>query len=244
MARAAVAVALLTTVATSALAVTLARRGSIDEATQLVALSSGALAWGGATLFAVSAAMRAVTKDEAEGIVAMVRLRGVSPRVYLMGRVGGLAAWLALLVVGGSVATATAGLAALPSRSGASQIARAAAATIAYGSLFALVLAAVALATLGTRSRLGGYGLLALALVVPDLVAPALGPLAPPALEGTLSIGAALATARSALEASPPDLGAFATSAVVLGAITAVATGALFASARRTLSRPTRGVGA
>lgn len=237
MARAAVVVSLVTTLGASALAVSLSRRGSFEAVTQLIALTSSALAWGGGFLFAVAAAMRALTRDEEEGLLALVRLRGLSTSAYLATRVGGLTAWLALLVAGGATGPSLAAIVALPSRAGVQAIARAAAAAVAYGALFALVLSVVVFAALGARTRAGGYGVLLVVLVLPDLVAPLLSALAPQSLEGALSVATALASAREAVGASPPHFASLAPSLAVLAAVTTVAALALLASARSTLTR-------
>ena len=130
-------------------------------------LTAAVLAWGGGFTFAVAAAAHAFDHDQASGLRTLVRTRGVSGRSYVLGRVLGLAVTLFLMVSLGAVVTGLACAAIAPALR--FTILKSTAATIPYAAAYALVLAPMSAATMGTRSRPRGYLLLLAILIVPEL---------------------------------------------------------------------------
>src|ERR1019366_9054940 len=121
----------------------------------LPAIASQAFAWGAGTTLAVGGALRALPYDREQGVVALARARGIGAAAYAAGRVGGLVVVLALTVVGG---TLLAGLAATAAVTGpVSAVARSSAAAVVFALFFAATIGPLAVATLGGRSRGGGY---------------------------------------------------------------------------------------
>jgi hypothetical protein len=155
-------------------------------------------------VLAFGAAMRAVRRDREEGIVALARARGVSLGAYVRGRVGGLVVVLAL-VVGG--ATAVAGVVGTSIARPWWPAARASIAALAYALAFAATLGPVALATLGGRSRSGGYLTLLAVLVLPEVLAPWTSALLPEGWHELTSLPAALRAVRLGV-ANPAAMGA------------------------------------
>jgi hypothetical protein len=185
----------------AALAIGGARRG---VAADLPVLVSSATAWSAGILLAFGAAMRAVRRDREQGIVALARARGATVGAYVRGRVGGLVVVLALAVGG---ATLVAGIAATSVARPWWPAARASLAALAYALAFAATIGPVAMATLGGRSRPGGYFTLLAVLVVPELLAPWTGALLPEGWHELTSLPAALGAVRAGV-ASPTTMAA------------------------------------
>jgi hypothetical protein len=143
------------------------RGGRPSDALPIVA--SSAIAWGAGATLAFAASLRAFPRDKEEGIVALLRARGIGPSEYLWGRTAGLALVLAGAVGGGTLVACLAFLLAMgPS----GHAVRATAGALAYAVAFALAIAPLALATLGGRSRPGGYLTFVAVLALPELLAP------------------------------------------------------------------------
>jgi hypothetical protein len=194
-----IGVGALTTLGMIVAAFVLSRHGGRALA-QLPSVASSALAWGAGILLAFSSSAHALRRDREQGIRALVRARGGSAASYLWGRVAGLFLVLALVVVGGTMLTGVAATA-LASKGAWLKVARGSAASIVYALSFALVVAPVALAALGARSRAGGYVALVMILVVPQLFAGWTEELLPRGWEELTSIPAILTAVRGSIVA-------------------------------------------
>lgn len=199
LAVASIAIGALTTVGMIVAAFVLARHGGRALA-QLPSVASSALAWGAGILLAFSSAAHALRRDREQGIRALVRARGGSASSYLWGRVAGLFLVLALVVVGGTLLTGVAATA-LASKGAVLRVARGSAASTLYALSFSVIVAPVALAALGARSRAGGYVALVMMLVVPELFAGWTEELLPRGWEELTSIPAILTAVRGSLVA-------------------------------------------
>jgi hypothetical protein len=216
MVRASLALAALG--ALGAIAAAAAMRGTTGLAS-LPVIASQAFAWGVGTTIAVGGALRALRYDREQGIVALGRQRGVGAAAYSAGRVGGLVIVLAIAVAGG---TLVAGLAATAvATAQAFAVARASAAAIAFALAFAVTLGPVAMATLGGRSRPGGYLWLLVVLVLPELLAPWTRDLLPGGWRELTSIPAALEAVRAGVQTAGPAAAHAARAAVGLVAVVA-----------------------
>jgi hypothetical protein len=156
-----------------------------------------AMAWSTGVTLAFGGALRAISRDWEEGVIALARARGVRARDYVRGRAFGLVVVLGAALGG---ATFVVGLAATCAASDPLATARAGLAAIAYSLAFAMTLGPVAVAALGGRSRTGGYLLLLGALVIPELVAPWTAALLPRGWHELTSIPAALAAIMAGVE--------------------------------------------
>ena len=159
-------------------------------------LASSAIAWGGGTMLAFGASLRALPVDREQGVRALVRARGASVADYVRGRVLGLVVVLAIAVGG---ATAVACLAAIATAHGASSVVQSSAGALVYALVFAATLGPVAMAALGARTRAGGYLSLLAVLVVPELLAGLTARLLPRGWYELTSIPEALAAVRAAV---------------------------------------------
>lgn len=157
-------------------------------------LASTAVAWGGGMSLAVGAALGALRHDRAQGLLALARARGASTGEAVGGRVAGLVVLL-VLAVGGSTLLAVAG--AVVRASGAGAVLGASVGAVAYAVAFALTMGPVALATLGARTRAGGYLTLVAVLTLPELLAPWTAHLLPRGWTELTSIPEALAAVRA-----------------------------------------------
>jgi hypothetical protein len=168
-------------------------------------IASESIAWGAGVTLAFGAALRAIGRDREEGILLLARARGVTVGAYVRGRVGGLVVVLAALIGG---ATLLAGLAATSmGGSSAGGVARSSVGALAYAIAFAATLGPVAMASLGGRTRAGGYLTLLAVLVVPELLAPWTSGLLPSGWHELTSVPAALDAVRAGV-CSPIDSGA------------------------------------
>jgi hypothetical protein len=167
----AVGLTLLIVLSCSGAAVVFGIRGKGATLARMPLIASSALAWGVGVLVAFAAASRVFGRDEEDGVRALLRARGAGRGAYLASRVTGLAALLALHVAGGSLVVGAVAALVANSRSVVLATGQAQLAATAYAVAFACVFAAVALATLGARSRVGGYLALLAVLVLPGLAA-------------------------------------------------------------------------
>lgn len=185
-------------------------------------LTATFLAWGGGFTFAIAAAAHAFDDDVASGIRDLVRTRGVAGRTYVLSRVLGLALSLFFLVAIGAVVTGTA--CALLAPASRAAVLKSTAATIPYAAAYALIVAPMAIATMGTRSRPRGYLLLLAILIVPELAQDSLEAI-PEHWRSLVGVPSAMATLRDALTPAHFDgaLAGAAAAVVVLLAIVCMA---------------------
>lgn len=198
-----------------------------SRAAMMPALAAEVIAWAGGMMLAFGAALRAVRTDRAEGIVALARARGASLGGYVQGRVGGLAVVLAL-AVGGATLLACAG--SLVASRGDPLAARTSAGALAYALVFSVVVAPVALAALGARTRAGGYLTLVVVLAAPELLAPWTSMLLPRGWHELTSIPAALDAVRAGV--SHPVLAGMHGARALAGLAAVVALATLVVAAR------------
>ena len=195
-------------------------------------LASMALTWGAGTTLAFGGAFRALRHDRERGVVALVRARGVGVLSYSGARVGGLVAILALAMGG---ATLVAGLAATAvAGSQVQAVARSSVAAFVYALAFAATLGPVAMATLGGRSRAGGYLGLLTVLALPELLAPWTSALFPRGWRELTSIPSALEALRAAV-LSPGSAAALHGARAAVALVAVVAASLLFVHARVSL---------
>ena len=196
-------------------ALTMARQGGRGVAA-IPTLASEGLAWGAGVTIAFGASLRAIERDRQQGILALERARGLSLGAYVRGRVGGLVVVLAAAIGG---ATLVAGLAATAANGSPAAAARSSAGALAYAIAFAATLGPIAMASLGARTRAGGYFALLAVLVVPELVSPWTSALLPQGWHELTSVPAALEAVRAGVS-SPLD--AWARGARALAGLAAV----------------------
>jgi hypothetical protein len=156
-------------------------------------------AWAVGASIAIGGAWHAVRRDRDEGILALVRARGLSAASYVQGRVLGLAVVVAAAVAG---PTLVAGLAAVSLARPPWLAVRVTLGALVYAVAFAATIAPLALAALSARTKLGGYLSLVAVLGVPEIAAPWTAAMLPPGWGELTSIPSAL-TAVGAVFASP-----------------------------------------
>jgi hypothetical protein len=221
-----IVICVATTIGMAVLGAVLAARGPESPAHDAPLLASGALAWGGGFLLAFSAAAKALRRDREEGILALFVARTTSLRGYLAARIGGLAALIALLVAGGTLVCGLVTSAASSSAAAVPRVLHATGAGVVFALAFSAVVAPLAFAALGARSRIGGYLFLVGVVMVPEAIVLALGSALPASLAEVLSIPSALSALRSALAPGSVDLAralrALVALAVVVGLAVAV----------------------
>jgi hypothetical protein len=233
LAATAMAFCALTVVGACVLGVVLRERSESAPLQHLPLLASSALAWGGGFALAFGAAVHALRRDLDGGIRQMLEARAVGLRGYVVARVGGLAAMLVIVVVGGTLVVGlVASLLGAGAAAGLGRTLQSTLASVVFGIAFAIVIAPTALAALGARTRIGGYLFLASVVVLPELVVTALGPLLPRALADVLSIPSALASVRAALASGPVDGARFARALSALAVFASLATALVHVEAR------------
>ncbi len=195
-----------TAIALGLVAAILAARGPQSPAHDVPLIASSALAWGGGFLLAFAAAAHALRRDRAEGVRALFVSRTTSLRGYLFARVGGLALLIALCVAGGTLFCGLAGTAGAARVSGVPRMLHATLAGVAFSVAFSAVVAPVAFAALGARSRIGGYLFLIGVVTVPEIIVALMGSALPEPIADVLSIPGALSALRSALAPGTVDL--------------------------------------
>ena len=202
-----------------ALSILLARRHEWEALARVPLLASSALAYGVGVLVAFAVSTRMFRRDEDDGVRELLRSRGIGPFGYLAARVVGLSMALAILVGGGSVLVGVVSMLVSHARVPALHTLQASLAAVVFGVAFAVTFAPVAMATLGARSRGGGYLALLAVLVIPELLRPTLDRLVAPRWLEVLSIPGALASLRASIAPVGFDLFMFGRAAVVLVAI-------------------------
>lgn len=202
---ASIAICVSTTIALALVAALLSSRGPDAPAHDVPILASGALAWGGGFLLAFAAAAHALRRDRAEGIRELFVSRTTSLRGYLLGRVGGLALLIAICVAGGTLLCGLVAVAGAARGAGVPRMLHATAAGIAFSIAFSAVVAPVAFAALGARSRIGGYIFLLAVVMIPEAIVALMGSSLPEAVADVLSIPSALAALRTSLAPGTVD---------------------------------------
>jgi hypothetical protein len=203
---ASIAICISTTFALSLVTGVLSSRGPQSPAHEVPLIASGALAWGGGFLLAFAAAAHALRRDRAEGIRALFMTRTTSLRGYLTARVGGLALLIALCVAGGTLVCGLVGAAGASRAAALPRMLQATGAGIVFSIAFSAVVAPIAFAALGARSRIGGYLFLIAVVTLPEVVVAMMGSALPEAVADVLSIPSALSALRSALAPGTVDL--------------------------------------
>lgn len=193
------AFAALVTLSAVAVAAHLGRTGDNAALPAVVLVASSALAYGSGILVAFGGATQALRRDRDEGIRALLHARGVSTGEYLVARALGLAVVVGAGTVGGTLATAIAATVAAGRLAAAGATLRASVVALASAAITSLLLALVALAALGARSRAGGYVVLVGLFVVPELLSPWTSHLVPAAWARLVSLPGALAAFREGL---------------------------------------------
>ncbi len=196
-----------------------------------------AMAWSTGITLAFAGALRAISRDWEEGVIALLRARGVRAQTYARDRAVGLVIVLASALGG---ATLVVGLAATCATSDPADTARVSLGAIVYALGFAATLGPVALATLGGESRTRGYLLLIAVLVVPELVAPWTVALLPRGWHELTSIPAALAAVMAGVDSPSTSSRSMVRAALGLSAVIAVSLAAIRARVPR-VSRTPRG---
>lgn len=213
----------LTAVGAIVFAFVLASRSEKAPLHDVPILTSGALAWGGGFLLAFSAALRALRRDRTEGVRALLVARTTSLRGYLVARVFGLALLLALLLGGGTLLAGIASALAASRAAVVAQTLQTTFASVVFSMAFSVVVAPIAFAALGARSRVGGYLFLLSVVVVPEIIVEALSNALPNGLAEVLSVPSALSALRSALGPGPVEVGRAFRAIVALAIFTALA---------------------
>lgn len=220
----AVAICACTVLVVAVIAFALAARGPHAPVYDVPLVASSWLAWGGGFLLAFAAAAHALRRDRAEGVRDLVALRTTSLGGYVFARVVGLFVVLAVLVAGGTLLAGVAATLAATRVSAVPRTAHATLAAVVFALGFAAVVAPVAFAALGARSRVGGYLFLLGIVVVPEIFASALSSALPETVTELLSIPSALAALRSGLAPGSVDLLRAVRAVVALGVFAALAT--------------------
>ncbi|CAN5690624.1 hypothetical protein BH09MYX1_BH09MYX1_39110 [soil metagenome] len=158
------------------------------QLTHVAPATASLLAWGSGVLIAFAGAVRMFERDRADGIRVLLDARGRGVMSYVVARAGGLALLLALPVLVGSTLTGLAAAAAATEWSRTVDALEGTAAAIAYSIAFAAILAPVAVAALGARSRAGGYGFLFIVLVLPAVFSGLTAKIVPGPWGGLVSI--------------------------------------------------------
>lgn len=186
----------------------LAARGGEAPGYAVPIVTSSALAWGGGFLLAFAGAASALRRDRSEGIRALfdARVTGAARSGYLIARVGGLAALLVLVVGGGTAVTGLIAMLGAVSAHAIPRTAQSAAAAVAYGVAFGVVVAPVAVAALGARARASGYLFLIAVLLAPEVLASMFEHVLPAELLEVCAIPSALAALRASIAPGTADV--------------------------------------
>ncbi len=216
-------VSALTALVLAVLAFAFARRGGDAPVASVPVLASSAIAWGGGFLQAVVVAIGALRRDRVEGIRHLFVMRTTSLRGYLVARVGGLAAVLAVVVGGGTLFVSVLAIVAATQTQAVLRTVHTTFGALVFALAFAMVMAPVAFAALGARTRISGYLVLLLFLVVPELVAGTLAGALPSEVTELFAIPSALAALRSSLAPGSVEPIRFLRALVALAIFTGIA---------------------
>jgi len=224
LARVSVGICVFTTVVAAVVAMTLGGRGPQAPVHDVPIVASSALAWGGGFLLAFSASAHALRRDRKDGIRALVDARTRSLRSYLVARIGGLAALVGLVEVGGTLVTGLVSVAAAASAGTASRATQATLSSLVFAAAFTAVVSPLAFGALGARSRVGGYLFLLGFVVVPEILVGSLGSLVPSSVAELLSIPSALSALRAALSPGTAEIARFVRALLALAVFVVLAT--------------------
>ncbi|HWL87330.1 MAG TPA: hypothetical protein VNO21_16110 [Polyangiaceae bacterium] len=226
MARVAVVLAFVTSFGAVVVAVLLARgsyEGPHPPLELVPSLTASALAWGAGVLLAFASALQALLRDRDQGIRQLVRMRGASASSYVRARIAGLALVLFIVTGAGVLLTGIASMLAARQPGLVFDVAQATIASLVYAAGFAAVMAPIAVAALGARSRAGGYFGLLVFIFLPELLLGWSRQLLPRAWGELGSIPSALAALRGSLMPNQFDLERLLRAAIVLGLVATVA---------------------
>lgn len=201
------AVSVLTVLGLGVLALAFARRGGDAPVETLPVLTSSAIVWGGGFLQAVAVSAGALRRDRAEGIRHLLVARTTSQRGYLVARVGGLATVLAIVAGGGTLFVSAIAILGATRTHALAVTLQSALSSVVYAVAFAIVIAPVAFAALGARTRVSGYFFLLIILVVPEMLGSMLASVMPSEVIELCAIPSALAALRSSI--APGSFDAF-----------------------------------
>jgi hypothetical protein len=199
MAKLSLAVAGLIVLGGVVTAIVIARGDHPEALADVPLVASSALAWGAGTLLAFAASAHAFRRDRERGIRALVSARARSDSEYLAARVIGLARVVAAVTVVGTLVSGFAATLAARGSAVAVHVLGSTVAAVTFSVAFAAVIAPVGFATLGARSRVGGYLALVTVLVVPELLEGPLTRIMPEGWGELASIPGVLLALRSSL---------------------------------------------
>jgi hypothetical protein len=143
-------------------------------------VASSALVWGGGFLLVFSVAASALIRDRADGIVDLFVTRTTSIRGYIVARIGGLSALLAIVLGGGILLSGAVAIIAATKAHTAARTMQSTFAAFVYVLAFAVVLSPIAFAALGARRRISGYFVFLAILIFPEALASMLSGPVPP----------------------------------------------------------------
>jgi len=218
------AIAGLTILVLIIVALALGKRGGTAPIHAVPLIASSALAWGAGFLHAFGVAAHALRKDRTDGVRHLLIARTTNLRGYVLARVGGLAALLAIVVGGG---TLLCGLVAVLMAARVGAVPKTLHATLAafvFALAFSAVVAPVAFAALGARSRMGGYLFLLGIVVLPEMLASVLSGIVPESITEVLAIPSALATLRASIAPGTVNPLRFVRALVALAIVVGIAT--------------------
>lgn len=215
----------LVVVGVAAVGGALAWRGR-EIAARVPALAAEIFAWGPGMLVAFGAALHAFRNDSSDGILLLLRGRGVRLSTWVSHRALALSTVLAVLGGGGVIVVTAACAVASPDPTLARAAMAAGVGALFHALGFAVMMSPVVLAALGGVSRGAGYLALVAALVGPE-VARLFATDVPPEWRELLSIPSCLAALATSTTpghfALVPTLGALFVVAAVTTAATALA---------------------
>jgi hypothetical protein len=233
MAKVALALGAATTLVGAGASLVIARGKRPEGLASVPVLTSTALCWGAGMLIVFAASVHAFRRDRQQGVRALLVARGRSSGEYLASRIFGLTRTLAAAMAGGTIIAGVSATLVAESRPLALRTLACTGASLFFAVAFAATLAPVAVATLGARSRVGGYLALLAVLVLPVLLEGWLGRVLPDGWAELATIPSALEALRSALLPDTFDGLRFARAFSVLALFVAIS---LFV-ARRQLAR-------
>jgi hypothetical protein len=202
----------------AAVSVSVVAASSAHAAARVPWFTAQIVAWAAGVTVAFGGALHALRRDRDDGVLALVRARGVGAASYVQGRVGGLAVVVAMAVAG---PTLIAGVAATSLGRPAWLAAQTTLGALAYALAFAATIAPVAMATLSARTRVGGYLSLLAVLAVPEIASPWTSALLPHGWSELTSIPSALAAVGAAFASPAAALRAARAAAALLAVVAA-----------------------
>jgi hypothetical protein len=213
MAKIAIGIVLFTVLIASIVGLAFAARASVSPTSghhaapvhDVPLVASSALVWGGGFLLAFSVAASALIRDRADGIVDLFITRTTSIRGYIVARIGGLAALLAVVLGGGILLSGAVAIVAASKAHTAARTMQSTFAGFAYVLAFALVLSPIAFAALGARRRISGYFVFLAILIFPEMLASMLSGPVPSEVTELLALPSALASLRASLAPHTAD---------------------------------------